>query len=85
MTQTTQYPFSSWVTRISIVVGKVERISLVPTWRDEDNLVRVYDPGFGKGKELLEELISINGKKGADLEIVGKEITIRGIGSRYLD
>lgn len=57
---------------------RVKSIFLVPTWRDDDNFVRIYDPNKGKGKELFDYLESVN-ESGADLEIKGKKILVQGI------
>ena len=56
----------------------VESVSLVPTWREDDNFVRLYDPNEGKGRELFGYLQSVN-EGGAELELVGKEIVIKGL------
>ncbi len=50
-------------------------VSLVPTWREDDNFVRLYDPNEDKGRELYGYLKSVN-EGGADLKLVGKEIVI---------
>jgi len=48
-----------------------------PSWREDDNFVRLYDPNVGKGKELYQYLESVN-EEGAGLRIVGKEIIVEG-------
>ena len=53
-------------------------VSLVPTWREDDNFVRLYDPNAGKGRELYGYLKSVN-EGGADLKLVGKEIVIEAM------
>lgn len=58
--------------------AKVISVSLVPTWREQDNFVRMYDPNKGKGKELYEHLKSVN-TDGAPLQLVGKEIELQGL------
>ena len=57
---------------------KISLVTLVPTWREDDNEVRLYDPNVGKGHELFGYLQSIN-EEGAELKIKGKEIVIEGI------
>jgi len=54
-------------------------ISLVPSWRDETNLVRLHSPNSDKGRELLGYLRSVNGAGGAELEVAGDEIVVRGL------
>ncbi|MGB6153098.1 MAG: CapA family protein [Pricia sp.] len=63
---------------ISVENKKVKSVSLVPTWRDDENFLRLEDPNQGKGKELLGVLKSVN-EGGADLEVRGKEIVVSGI------
>lgn len=63
---------------IAVANKKVESISLVPTWRDEDNFIQLQDPNQGKGKELLGYLNTVN-EGGAELRVEGKEIAIMGI------
>lgn len=58
--------------------GKISSLSLVPTWRDQDNLIRMYDPNVGKGKELYGYLKSVN-MGGAPLQVLGKEISVKGL------
>lgn len=62
---------------ISVAEKKVKSVSLVPTWRDEENFLRLEDPNQDKGKELLGVLKSVN-EGGAALEVRGKEIVILG-------
>ena len=57
---------------------KLHAVSLVPTWRAEDNELRLYNPNKGKGRELFGYLQSVN-EGGAELVIEGKEILIKGI------
>jgi poly-gamma-glutamate capsule biosynthesis protein CapA/YwtB (metallophosphatase superfamily) len=57
---------------------KLYAVTLVPTWRAEDNELRLYDPNEGKGRELFDYLQSVN-VGGAELTIVGKEIVVNGI------
>ena len=40
--------------------------------------MRLYDPNEGKGRELLGYLQSVN-EGGAELELVGKEIVVKGL------
>lgn len=64
--------------RLAIRDRKIQSISLVPSWRPDDNDVRLYDPNEGKGRELYGYLKSVN-EGGAELEIAGKEIKIKGL------
>ena len=57
---------------------KLKSVSLVPTWRENDNFVRLYDPNTGKGRELFGYLQSVN-DDGAQLELKGQEIVIKGL------
>ena len=66
------------IVNVTIKDKKVKSISLVPTWRNDDNFLRMYDPKEGKGKELLEYLNLVN-EDGASLEVKGKEIMIKGL------
>lgn len=63
---------------LQIVNKRLAAASLVPTWREDDNELRLYDPNVGKGKELLGYLNSVN-EGGAKLEVVGKEIKVLGL------
>ncbi|MGF1544453.1 MAG: CapA family protein [Parvularculaceae bacterium] len=54
-------------------------VSLVPTWRDDDNDVRLYDPRGGKGAELARLLISLSDETSPPLRISGPEIVIEGV------
>ncbi len=63
---------------VTVSDKKVKAVSLVPTWREDDNFVRLYDPSEGKGKELFEYLKTVN-EGGADLEIQNKEIVVKGL------
>ena len=63
--------------RLTVKDRKIKGISLVPSWREDDNFVRLYDPNVGKGKELFQYLESVN-EEGAGLRIVGKEIIVEG-------
>ncbi len=53
-------------------------VSLVPSWRDATNLVRLHSPRSDKGRELLGYLRAVNDPGGAELEVVGDEIILRG-------
>jgi poly-gamma-glutamate synthesis protein (capsule biosynthesis protein) len=64
--------------RIAVENKKVKSISLVPTWRDDENSLRLEDPNHGKGKELLGVLKSVN-EGGAGLEVKGREIMVSGV------
>ena len=66
------------LTRLLVKDKKIHSLSVVPTWREDDNFVRMYDPNAGKGRELFGVLQSVN-EGGADLKIVGKEIVIQGL------
>lgn len=63
---------------VSVENKAIKSVSLVPTWREDDNELRLYDPNTGKGRELFGYLKSVN-EGGADLEIQGKEIVIKGL------
>jgi len=65
--------------RLLIRDRQVDGVSLVPSWRDESNLVRLHSPNSDKGRELLGYLRSVNGPAGAELDVVGDEIVIRGL------
>ena len=62
--------------RLAIKDKGLHSVSMVPTWRDDDNFVRLYDPNLGKGRELFGYLKSVN-EGGASLELAGHEIVIR--------
>lgn len=64
--------------RLAVKDKKLAGVSLVPSWREDDNFVRLYDPNEGKGRELFGYLKSVN-EGGAGLKIVGKEIVVQGI------
>ena len=57
---------------------KVTSAWVVPTWRDQDNDVRLYDPNEGKGRELYGVLQSVN-ESGASLRLEGKAIRVLDI------
>ncbi|WKN44997.1 CapA family protein [Tunicatimonas pelagia] len=61
--------------RLVLENRQLKSVSLVPTWRDDDNFLRLYDPNYGKGRELLGYLRSVN-EGGAPLKLVGKEIQV---------
>ncbi len=63
---------------LQVADKKLQSASLVPTWREDDNEFRLYDPKEGKGKELLDYLRSAN-EGGAELQVQGKEIKVIGI------
>ena len=46
--------------RVAVKNKKIASISFVPSWREDDNFVRLYDPDVGKGRELLGYLKSVN-------------------------
>ena len=64
--------------RLLIRDRQVAGISLVPSWRDATNLVRLHSPQSDKGRELLGYLRSVNDPDGAELDVVGDEIILRG-------
>lgn len=64
--------------RLAIKNGEIRMVSLVPSWREDDNFVRLYDTNKGKGRELFGYLQSVN-QEGAELEIRGKEIVVKGL------
>jgi poly-gamma-glutamate synthesis protein (capsule biosynthesis protein) len=64
--------------RVVVKDKKVHSLSLVPSWREDDNLVRLYDPNTDKGRELFGYLNSVN-EGGAELELRGKEIVVLGL------
>ena len=64
--------------RLAVKDKKVHSVSLVPSWREDDNFVRLYDPNTGKGRELFGYLNSVN-EGGAELELRGREITVLGL------
>lgn len=64
--------------RITVKGKKVNGVSLVPTWREDDNYLRLYDPNHGKGQELWYYLNRVN-ENGAHIEILNKEIRINGL------
>jgi poly-gamma-glutamate synthesis protein (capsule biosynthesis protein) len=66
--------------RLTVEGGEVTAASLVPTWRDDDNQLRLYDPTEGKGRELFGVLLSVN-RGGAPLALVGREIQVGGVGA----
>ncbi len=61
--------------RITVNNKKMSSVSLVPTWREDDNFVRLYDPNTGKGKELLGYFKSIHEGE-VPFKVVGKEIML---------
>jgi poly-gamma-glutamate synthesis protein (capsule biosynthesis protein) len=64
--------------RLAIKNKKIEMVSAVTSWREDDNYVRLYDPNEGKGRELFGYLQSVN-DDGAELKIRGKEIIVDGL------
>jgi len=61
--------------RIAVKNKCIHTVSMVPTWREDDNFLRLYDPNVGRGKELLGYLKSVN-SGGAELEILNQEIVL---------
>jgi len=64
--------------RVKVKDKQVSGISVVPTWREGDNFLRMYDPNEGKGRELFGYLKSVN-EGGAELELLNHEIVVHGI------
>ncbi|NMM47557.1 CapA family protein [Marinigracilibium pacificum] len=54
---------------------KIKSLYLLPTWREDDNEVRIYDASKGKGKELTEYLYRVNAG-GAELKVEGDKIKV---------
>ena len=63
---------------VSVEGRKVKAVSLVPTWRNDENFLQMQDPNLGKGKELFGVLNSVNEGQG-NLEVHGKQIVIKGL------
>lgn len=64
--------------RVAVKNKEVQSVSFVPSWREDDNFVRLYDPNVGKGRELFGYLQSVN-EGGAELKIEGKEVVVEGL------
>ncbi len=64
--------------RLVVKNRRLQAVSLVPTWREDGQFVRLYDPSEGKGRELFDYLQSVN-EDGAELILAGKEIVVKGI------
>ena len=62
--------------RLSIKDKKVQSVNMVPTWRDNDNFVRLYNPNTRRGRELYGILKSVN-NEGAPLELTEHAIQIK--------
>ncbi len=67
--------------RLVVRGGDVAGASLVPTWLDDANDVRLHDPADGKGRELYGLLAEVNGGDGAGLAVRGREIVVLNLGS----
>lgn len=67
---------------IALSIGVIAAASLVPSWLDDNNDVRLESPRSGKGRELFGYLSAVNGPQGAKLEIRGNEIVVQGIGEQ---
>lgn len=65
--------------RLLIKDKRLAAVSLVPSWREDDNFVRLYDPNDGKGRELFGHLNAVNGNDGAPLTLRGQEIQVGGV------
>ena len=61
--------------KLTVKDKTIQGVSLVPTWREDDNFLRLYDPDEGKGRELFGYLNSVN-EGGASLEIRNIEIVL---------
>ena len=64
--------------RIVVRDGELAAASLVPSWLDDNNDVRLENPQSGKGRELFGYLSAVNGADGAKLIIRGNEIVVTG-------
>ena len=64
--------------RVVVRDGELAAVSLVPSWLDDNNDVRLENPQTGKGRELFGYLSAVNGSDGAKLTIRGNEIIIEG-------
>lgn len=64
--------------RIVVHDGELAAVSLVPSWLDDNNDVRLENPQNGKGRELFGYLSAVNGADGAELAIRGNEIILEG-------
>ena len=64
--------------RVVVRDGEFAAVSLVPSWLDDNNDVRLENPQNGKGRELFGYLSAVNGSDGAKLTIRGNEIIIEG-------
>ncbi len=62
--------------RLSIKNKEIQSVDLVPTWRDNDNFARLYNPNTGQGRELFGILKSVN-DDGAPLELTEHTIQIK--------
>ncbi len=62
--------------RVVVRDGEFAAISLVPSWLDDNNDVRLENPQNGKGRELFGYLSAVNG---AELTVRGNEIIVEGI------
>ena len=67
--------------RVLLRERELARVSLVPSWRADDNLVHLYSPRSEKGRELLGYLKAVNRPDGAALKVVQDEILILGVGT----
>ena len=64
--------------RLLVRDRRLAGVSLVPSWRGATNLVRLHSPRSEKGRELLGYLRAVNDPGGAELDVVGDEIILRG-------
>lgn len=62
--------------------GELVAVSLLPSWLDDNNDVRLEHPASGKGLELYHRLLMVNGDDGVPVRVEGNEIVVSGIGTR---
>ena len=62
--------------RLSIKDKEIQSVDIVPTWRDDDNFVRLYNPNTDQGRELYGILKSVN-SEGAPLKLTENAIRMK--------
>jgi poly-gamma-glutamate synthesis protein (capsule biosynthesis protein) len=62
--------------RLLIEDQDITGVSLVPTWREDQGIIKLMDPTFGKGQELYRQLLDLT-KGNASLTISGQEIIVK--------
>ena len=62
--------------RLSIKDKEIQSVDMVPTWRDNDNFVRLYNPNTDRGRELYGILKSVN-SEGAPLKLTENAIRMK--------